>query len=217
MLRLTPVVLVFIALGLRIQAAPIISPDGTAYSSYTASSELNGSYTVDNLFDQNPTVGQEISTGGSDAGFAYGGAVDVTPLYVEFQLDSIYVVQSLFYAQRDFNNGHNPGFDKIGTIDLWASTTTPFTASDPSTTPDATVSITNLTDDTYLEYQLSAPVTGQYFLIRLTAASGQGASVFGGTEFRLGGAIPEPSSAALLIATAAAGLAWRRWRNKRSA
>ncbi len=215
MLRLLPVVAVFAALGFRMQAAPIISPDGSAYSSYTASSELNPNYTVDNLFDQNPTVGQEISLSGSDAGFAYGGAVDLSPLYVEFQLDNIYTVQSLFYAQRDFNNNHDATHDKIGTIDLWASKTTAFSASDPGFAPNATVSITNLSDDKYLEYLLSAPVDGKFFLIRLTAVPNQGGSVFGGTEFRLGGVVPEPSTALLLVFAAVAGLGFRRLRKSR--
>ncbi len=202
------------AFGAR--AAPIISPDGSAYTSFTASSELNANYTVDNLFDQNPTVGAQVDTSGaSDAGVAYGGAVNVSPLYVEFQLDSVYLVQSLYYAQRDFQNNHNAGFDKIGTIDLWASTTTPFTAGNPGSSPDATASITNLSDDTYLEYSLSTPVTGQYFLIRLTAAPAQGASVFGGTEFRLGGAaVPEPSSFLLIISAGAIAFGAHRQRRR---
>jgi hypothetical protein len=194
------------------QAGTVYSPDGSAYTSVSASTTFNALYTPDNLFDETPTPGVELSLGGSDAGLSYGGSVGAGPHYVEFEIDASNSIESLFYAQRDFNNTHNPTFDKVDKIELWISDTSPFTAADPSTTPTATFNIPASPDlrhdsDLFAEYPLTSPVIGRYFLVRLTGKPGE-AGVIGGREMRVG--IPEPASLGILAGTAVLFVGRRR-------
>ena len=198
-------------------AFDVYSQNGTAYTSISASSTFTGvpGYTPDGLFDDNPTPGQEVSLGGSDAGFAYGGTAGPGPHFVEFQIDSVQIIQSLFYANRDFNNTHNPTFDKVESISLWVSDTTPFAPANPGLTPTQIISIPPSPDlrhdsDLFAEYLLDTPVFGRYFLVSLTGKpSEQG--VIGGREMRVG--IPEPASLGLLSGLAL--LLMRRRQNQR--
>jgi Concanavalin A-like lectin/glucanases superfamily/Immunoglobulin I-set domain len=172
-------------LGVRAQALDVIDPTGTNYTGISDSSEYSSSYTAAFLFDDNVTgipLGTILSGDGE-----YASAGQATN-YVAFQLDTLYTnVGSIFYAQRA---GGNPTEDKINFISIWASTNTPFSASDPGTPPDATVAVTNLTGAQWTEYLLTNTISGQYFLVELAQFTLAGNP--GGHELRLGAALGLP-------------------------
>jgi len=70
----------------------------------------------------------------------------------------------------------------------WTSTTTPFSAIDPGTPPDATTSVTDSAGAILNRYLLSATLSGQYFLIKFEQNPIADApnNNIGGNEFRLG-------------------------------
>jgi hypothetical protein len=71
-------------------------------------------------------------------------------------------------------------------MSLWASQTTPFSPSDPGTTPDAVVSIPDTDAGILHRYVLPSTVTGKYFLIEVDQNPTVMYSNIGGNEFRLG-------------------------------
>lgn len=194
-------------------AAPIISQNGLAYTSVSASTFLNANYTPDNLFDQNPTVGQQMSTGG-DAGIAWAAAVvgdGSGPHFVEFELDDLYTVESIFHSNRDFNNAGNSAVDKVTNMRIWASSVSAFAAANPGTSPDGSVAVTEVTSSNFTEYTLSSPIVGRYFVVEFTGDPNVG--VIGGVELRLGGeVVPEPTSLGIAGLLAGFGLLRRRFR-----
>jgi hypothetical protein len=201
MRRILSTLAVALSVSSAAHAFDVYSPNGAAYTSASASSTFNGGYTPDNFFDENPIPGQEVSLGGSDINFAYGGSAGPGPHYVEFEIDSVQTIQSIFYANRDFNNTHNPTFDKVESISLWVSDTTAFTAANPGTAALQTFAIPASPDprhdtDLFAEYTLNAPVSGRYFLISLSGKPSE-AGVIGGRELRVG--VPEPATGTLLL------------------
>jgi hypothetical protein len=186
-------------------SAVVISQNGSAYTSASASSvyPFVAGYGPENLFNGNPVVGAEMQSGAdSDAGFSYAGDVfsEGYVHYVEFELDQSYLVGSLFYANRDFENHHDFSKDKTGMIDIWTGASA-FAPADPGTSPDATVVITNGTNDAFEEYLLGTTISGRYFLVRFSNPSYTPIlnGVIGGAELRLGqAAVPEPSMLLIL-------------------
>lgn len=186
-------------------AAVMISQNGSAYTSISASSEFSGDYTADNLFDEIPVVGvQMVPFINNDIGIAWAGNIaENYSHYVEFQLDQSYQIDSLMYAQREYNNLSS--VDKVSIIKIWAGSS-PFTPANPGGSPDVTVSITNQTNDTFVEYALSNAIYGQYFLLHVSNPSYSNSpskGVIGGAELRFGGAaapapVPEPSMLLIL-------------------
>ncbi|HWQ90706.1 MAG TPA: hypothetical protein VN673_03465, partial [Clostridia bacterium] len=159
--------------------AAVISPAGTAYLSISASAEYSSSFNPRNLFNSDVT------------GLAPGTSTDSTkdwavpgtgPAYLEFELDEVYQVGSLFYAQRV---GGIPAHDKVDLVSIWARTSTPFSPADPGTLPLRTLTITNKQSGIWAEYPLSAPVSGRYFLLKFEQNPIVGGNI-GGNELRLG-------------------------------
>jgi len=106
------------------------------------------------------------------------------PAYLAFQVDQSYSVSGILYAQRNDQSGQT--IDKVTSISVWASQTTPFVASNPGTPPDAVVSIPDIDAGILHAYVLPATVTGQYFVIEVDQDPIVFGSNIGGNEFRLG-------------------------------
>jgi hypothetical protein len=170
-----------------VAAGDVISPSGVAYTEVGASSEYSSNYQAQNLFTHDMTgvaLGTQVEPNASASDWAINGNA---PGYLRFQLDQLQNIASVFYAQRI---GGSPSADKIDFISLWASTTGPFAPTDPGTLPQAIVSVTNQQSGIWSEYELAAPITGRYFLIKVEQASASGGNI-GGNELRLGAALPD--------------------------
>ncbi|MGJ8725952.1 MAG: hypothetical protein ACSHYB_15465 [Roseibacillus sp.] len=155
----------------------IISPTGTLYTNVQANSSVNGNYTPDNLFDQTLAVGDDPGNG-SDSGRSWAiGSTSVGT--VSFQLDRVYDVGALIYAQRQFNDSDQN--DKADTVEIWSSDSAPITA-EPARSADASLTLNVNVTDTFLSYPFSAPISGRYFFLKF-ATSGFG--LIGGSELRL--------------------------------
>ncbi|MDQ8192642.1 hypothetical protein QEH58_20270 [Roseibacillus persicicus] len=160
----------------------VISPDGSLYSNVQASSILNANYTADNLFDQELAIGAS-ATNGSDSGLAWAIAdSDGEEGSVSFELDQVYQIDSLLYAQRQFSF-YNFN-DKARTLEIWSSRNAPITEQ-PDRSADQTLTLDEASTDFYLEYTLNSPIAGRYFFLRFTNPSASGH--FGGAELRLAG------------------------------
>ena len=172
-------------LTVRTQALDVIDPTGLNYLGVSDSSEYNGSYTAANLFDKDVTA---LSVGTILSGDAEYATAGQSNCFVAFQLDQNYTnIASLFYAQRA---GGNPTLDKIQTISIWASDSTPFAAADPGTPPDSVLTITNSTGAQWTEYLMTNVISGQFFLLELAQPTLSGNP--GGQELRLGAALGVP-------------------------
>jgi hypothetical protein len=161
-----------------VQALDVIDPTGVSYLSILDSSHYSAGYEAFNMFNWDLTA---IQTGtvleGSEFAKSGGGSS-----FVAFDMDRAYSgIGSIFYAQR---RGANATADKISSISIWASSTTPFSAADPGVAPNTVVQITNTTGGLWLEYLLTNTLSGQYFLLKLDQAASSGNP--GGNEFRLG-------------------------------
>jgi hypothetical protein len=172
----------------QVRALDVIDPDGTLYFSVSDNNHYDDSYTAANLFEQDlsaVTIGTTLT---DTAEYARNGTGDC---FVAFQLDRIYTnIASIFYAQR---GGSDPTADKIGEIDIWASTTTPFTVDDPGTPPDSVVAITNVMGALWLEYLMTNTISGEFFLVKLHQTTlPSGPNNPGGRELRLGANLGQP-------------------------
>ncbi len=184
---------------IHLQAGYVIDPAGEAYTNVSASSEYSSAFAAANLFSHDMTgvnVGAVIEPVGVDWAISGTG-----PGFVSFQLGQVHDVESVFYAQRI---GGDPHLDKISQISLWASINAPFSAADPGTPPQATVTITNQDSGVWIEYFLSAGVTGRYFLIKVEQNPVSGGNI-GGNELRLGSSGPDPNPPAVISLNPAAG------------
>lgn len=178
--------LVLAAASSPLLAATVLSPSGAAYTQVSASGQFSPAYAPTNLFNHDVTdlalgVPLEASPGKDWA------ILGVGPGYVRFELDQVFQVGSVFYAQRI---GGDPGADKIDQMSVWASTSSPFNATDPGTLPLAVLAITNQQSGIWCEYPLASTVTGRYFLIKVEQHSSSGGNI-GGNELRLGMATPD--------------------------
>lgn len=162
-----------------------IGPSGSVYTSITASSQYpDPNYVGTNMFDSDLTgvpLGTHL-TGKDWADDGYGSSF--APAYLAFQVDQSYQVSGVLYAQRNDQSGQT--IDKVTSISVWASQTTPFAAADPGTPPDAVVSIPDIDAGILHAYVLPATVTGQYFVIEVDQDPIVFGSNIGGNEFRLG-------------------------------
>jgi hypothetical protein len=162
-----------------------IGPSGVIYSGISSSSDYpDPNYVGTNMFDSDLTgvaIGSQL-TGKDWADDGYGTAF--APAYLAFQVDQAYPVTAVLYAQRNDQSGQT--IDKITALSIWGSQTTPFTASDPGTAPDALVSIPQIDAGILHAYVLPASVTGKYFVIKVEQNPIVYGSNFGGNEFRLG-------------------------------
>src|SRR6267142_1416002 len=105
------------------------------------------------------------------------------PAYVAFQLDQVYTLQALFYAQRV---GGSASLDKISQMNIWASQTSPFNPlAPPTNAPAASVPITVSSSGIWSRYLLNAPLIGRYFLAQMQQNPTTGRNI-GGSELRLG-------------------------------
>jgi Concanavalin A-like lectin/glucanases superfamily/Immunoglobulin I-set domain/Immunoglobulin domain len=183
-----------------------VGPSGLLYTNIAESGEYpdpNNAYTSSNMFDSDLT-GVSLGTHLNGADWAIQGA---GPAFMAFQLDQVYAINSVFYAQR---SGSDANADKITAISVWTSTTTPFTAADPGTAPDATTSVTDPSGAILNRYLLSSTVSGQYFLIKFEQNPVADApnNNIGGNEFRLGTAV---TAQAPLTFTAGPGTLTLHW------
>lgn len=161
-----------------------INPAGNLYTDISASSEYpDPNYVGTNMFDSDLTG---VALGAHLTGKDWaddGPGTSYAPAYLTFSLDQSYQVDALLYAQR--NNRPGEAIDKITSLSIWASTTTPFAAADPGTSPDATVAVPDMDAGVLHPYALPASVTGRYFLIQVSQDPVVNSSNFGGNEFRL--------------------------------
>lgn len=160
-----------------------IGASGAIYTNISWSSEYDADYSGTNMFDSDLT-GVSIGThlAGNDwADDGYGTAF--APAYLAFQVDQSYAVSAVLYAQRNDQSGQT--IDKITSLSVWASATTPFAAGDPGTTPDAVVSVPDVDAGVLHAYVLPATVTGQYFVVEFAQNPIVYGSNIGGNEFRL--------------------------------
>ena len=181
------------SLAAPVPPVALINLDGTVYTSATASSTFGSEYLPGTAFnDPAPVVGQEMQTGNqgtsSDRNLSWITADMVAdPVYFEFELDQIYTLSKLFYAQRDFNDTQLLT-TKFGQMELWFDQNTEFALVDPGRTADATVTLETGMGDTFLEYDLGGQTAGRYVLLRFTGdPSGGGRRTPGIAELRLGG------------------------------
>ncbi|XAL99127.1 PEP-CTERM sorting domain-containing protein [Phycisphaeraceae bacterium D3-23] len=206
----------------------IISPDGTLYTITDQTPPINANYAADNLFDQALEIGDDPGNG-DDEGRSWGtlssdgangtigdgiGRSDV----VAFELDQVYLIDALIYAQRQFND--DPDRDKNASVSIWASETTAFTTADPGTAADIVDLVLDVTDDTFLFYALPTTISGRYFRLEFEDSPTNmrfdefgnpipSADSTGGSELRFNNA-PEPGSLALLGLGAMAMIRRRR-------
>jgi hypothetical protein len=174
-----------------------IGPSGVIYSNISDSSDYPAGhqYVGSNLFNEDVTG---IPLGSVLAGGEW--ATDgQAPAFLAFQVDQVYNVGSIFYAQRA---GSIPTEDKINTISIWASTTTAFSTNEPATPPNSVVQITDLNGAQWEEYLLTNQISGQYFEIEIAQNSATVEGNPGGTQFRLGSAFKP----VLTFSSSAAGL-----------
>jgi hypothetical protein len=161
-----------------------IGASGVIYTEVSASSTYpGGGYDATNLFDTDLT-GVPLGTHLSGQDWADNGAANsYPPAYLAFQVDQVYTVSALLYAQRNSQPGE--AVDKVTSINLWASPTTPFTAADPGTPPASTVLIPDEDAAVLHAYLLTNEVSGQYFLLGMVQNPVVEYSNIGGNEFRL--------------------------------
>ena len=223
-LLLTPLLALMAIAGAHAQ----LIPTGNVYES----SQFGGNFGAQNLFDGtglSTTLGVagDTSLGNSYAsnavngyigdGGGNGAPVDPNPI-VAFNLGSSYTVTSVDYAQRGTNAG-----DEVLTGNVFALTAAQYTAytagllvsndSAPATEGSAVAAPTSFTGeatftttgdtDTYTNFTLSAPLTGQYYVTQFFGILASESAVGGhpgGDEFELVGTVatPEPSTYALM-------------------
>ena len=169
------------------------------------------------LFDDAANIGADTGSG-DDAGRSYGTDPAVGNAVVEFQLDQVYALDTLYYAQRQFNENQNR--DKNQSVSIWASATNPFSLAAPGTAADIVDLVLNSTtaNDEFLAYALGSTITGQFFRLEFVdAPNGGNIDATGGAELRLGGvavAVPEPSSFATLLVAGTIACGKRRRRRE---
>ena len=207
-----------VLLCIHARAQSVIDPDGTLYTGASAQVWWNDTpdFGPQHLFDVNMTgmaVGANL-TGlhANDFVAGNGDGSSVQTYYVAFQLDQDYAnINSVFYAQR---SGNNPLADKIQTLTIWSSATTPFTAANPGTLGES-INITDQNPAEWAEYTLSTPISGQYFLIEGAQTTQNGNP--GGFQLRLGASsVPEPGTLNVIVAglMGTAFLCKRNWKQK---
>lgn len=161
-----------------------IGASGAIYTVVSASSTYpGGGYEATNLFDTDLT-GVQLGTQLSGKDWADNGQANgYPPAFLAFQMDQVYTVDALLYAQRNSQPGK--AVDKVTSINLWASPTTPFTASDPGTAPATTVLVPDEDAAVLHAYPMTNEVSGQYFLLEMVQDPSVQYSNIGGNEFRL--------------------------------
>lgn len=182
----------------RLPAAEIIDPSGANYSEIQSSSEYSPAFSAAQLFNRDVTG---IAPGLSltpDSDWAISGT---GPAYLRFQLDDVYQIASIFYAQR---TGAVAGFDKVNRISIWTSVSNPFSPNDPGSLPKCVMTITNQQSAIWSEYALPEILTGRYFLLKFEQTPIVGGNI-GGGEFRFGAAPADHSAPALAYVSPAPG------------
>ena len=163
---------------------------------FFAESEYNGSYLLDNLFDDQPVFGLAPISG---AGWEFAsqgniGVLDRDPV-IFLDYGSVVTANALGYAQR-------AGLvDQASMIRIWFEATDPGTnpsqATLPNRTPDAIVT-PNVAggDNIYRQYDLGGTFSSQYVVMEFLGSSWNP----GGTEMRLGYVPPSVAHDMLLPA-----------------
>lgn len=160
-----------------VPSLPVIGPAGTIYSNVRDSSHFNASYVAANLFTHDVT---SLAPGSTLTGAEFAKSGPGTA-WVAFEVDTIYTVGSVYFAQRQ---GANTG-DNMQKMSIWASDTDAFSTSDPGTSPLAVVSLLpNTGTPVWREYFLPGNITARYFLLKLEQTTITGNP--GGNEMRLG-------------------------------
>ncbi len=161
------------------RALDVIDPTGVVYTNVLASSQFSSGFAASNLFTSNMTgiaVGQVF--GGAEWAKAGPGSA-----YVAFQVDQVYNVGSVYWAQR---NGSTTG-DNMQQMSIWASDDTPFTATNPGVAPADVIALqANVGASVWREYMLTNLIHGKYFLMYLEQTPGNITGNPGGNEMRLG-------------------------------
>ncbi|WP_442482122.1 PEP-CTERM sorting domain-containing protein [Aeoliella sp. SH292] len=149
----------------------------------TANSEYNADYGVAKLFDDTTFTGADVGVkvyGGGDPQYA---GVGVGPMELFFDYGSSISANYLTYAQRAGAIGNA---DKVGKVELWFSNTD-FGGVVPATSPDADVSVTELSG-VMTPYSLTGVKSGRYVAARLTIndiSLDSPVNNIGGNELRL--------------------------------
>ena len=163
----------------EVRALDLIGPTGSIYSNITNSSQFSTGFVASNLFSQDMSlisVGQAF--GGSEWAKSGPGSA-----YVAFQVDQVYNVGSVYWAQR---NGSSTG-DNMQRMSIWASDDTPFTATNPGVAPANVIALqANIGASVWREYMLTNLIHGKYFLMFLEQTPGNITGNPGGNEMRLG-------------------------------
>lgn len=171
----------------------VLSPSGTLYTGISASSEFpGGGYGPANLFTTDVTgvpLGSQLS-GGDWADD--GASVALGPAYVAFQVDQVFTVRAMYYAQRA--GAFGGATDKITQMSVWASETSAFDPLNPPADPaGAVVLVPDLDAATWHRYILPTTVTGKFFLVKVEQDPVAQYSNIGGNELRLGVLVtPQP-------------------------
>jgi hypothetical protein len=161
-----------------------IGASGSIYTGVSASSTYNDpNYVATNMFDSDLT-GISLGTKLTGKDWADDGpGTAYAPAFLAFQVDQVYSVPAILYAQRNSQPGE--AIDKITALSLWASATTAFAAADPGTPPDSTVIVPDVDAAVLHAYSLTNAVSGEYFLIEVMQNPTVQYSNIGGNEFRL--------------------------------
>jgi hypothetical protein len=161
------------------RALDVIDPTGAIYTNVLASSQFSSGFAASNLFTSNMTtiaIGQAF--GGAEWAKSGSGSA-----YVAFQVDQVYNVGSVYWAQR---NGSTTG-DNMQRMSIWVSDDTPFTAANPGVAPADVIALqANIGASVWREYMLTNLVHGKYFLMFLEQTPGNISGNPGGNEMRLG-------------------------------
>jgi hypothetical protein len=167
-----------------VPSLPVIGPTGSIYSNIRDSSHFNASYVAANLFNHNVTG---LAPGSTLSGneFARSGPGSA---WVAFEVDAVYTVGSLYFAQRA---GSNTG-DNMQKVSVWTSETAAFATTEPGTAPAAVISLLpNTGTPVWREYFLANNLVGRFFLLKLEQTTITGNP--GGNELRLGLAQQTPA------------------------
>jgi len=173
----------------------ILDPTGAIYTGASASSVFSSNYIAANFVQpgcNRTAAGVKLNNGGPER---IGQRSARPPAYVAFQLDQVYTLQALFYAQRV---GGSPSLDKISQRISGPARRVHSPLAPPTNAPAASVPITVSSSGIWSRYLLNAPLIGRYFLAEVQQNPTTGGNI-GGSELRLGMVVPSVSLQANVI------------------
>lgn len=201
-----------------LHAQTLLKGVGTVYES----SQNGSTRPATNLFDGTPTFGSAANLGGifdsSDNTNNGGGTDNDYEPIAAFDLGAVYTVSGAGYANNTFNADSYTGSINIFTLSQsqYASYTSTFLMASQTTgragglepapssyLTEETLPITDTTDGNYTLYNLTTPLTAEYYALQFVNSvpgyTNTGAFL-GGNEFEFvqAAAVPEPASLSLV-------------------